>query len=403
MESSAVQSTYLENFHRTGLSSNSITVRGNCQVLAEYSLPAAYPSVVETMPAVDVRGNVYFGAHDGIFYSLDKEFKLRWIFNTQSSKVYSSPTVDGNNRVYFASTNNQGYCLEAETGQVIWRVSLWNPTGKKQRWKIKRDVLINLPWYSYFKKQWLSSRCWSSPLVGEVYTYWVGSITGLIATSRNTGDVKWVYDLGFPRNYWSSPCMGANGDLFASGQCSVLHCVDATSGKCRWTVNLRCKNDIIGSLSYDSDKRSLLITTYGSKRSGKIYSVSDSGAVKWVQCFDDGFRGGVAIANDYYVAVGSSGIVYKLSTADGGVVKKVRVANPRNRFGLWTNPIIAANSFILVGTIETDKTGRFVCLDKDLSEVGSFNTGKVLSPGRILGDGSVLFGAWDGTLRRICF
>lgn len=61
-------------------------------------------------PAVDVNGNVYFGAHDGYLYSLNPDGKLRFAVRT-TGPVDSAPTLKANGGLYFGSDDGTLYSL----------------------------------------------------------------------------------------------------------------------------------------------------------------------------------------------------------------------------------------------------------------------------------------------------
>ena len=71
------------------------------------SSPAAY------------KGKFYFGTNDGDFCAVDAAGNDLWRFKAENW-ITTSPAVL-NGRVYFGSYDSRLYCLDAETGGLIWR------------------------------------------------------------------------------------------------------------------------------------------------------------------------------------------------------------------------------------------------------------------------------------------
>ncbi len=73
---------------------------------------------IDSSPAVDNAGNVYFGSEDGKFYALDNLGELLWTYTT-GGEIYSSPAVDNAGNVYFGSEDGKFYALD-NLGELLW-------------------------------------------------------------------------------------------------------------------------------------------------------------------------------------------------------------------------------------------------------------------------------------------
>ena len=70
-------------------------------------------------PPVGVNDRLFFGAQNGIFYSVNiSTGSIIWKFDTESELLAEPLLADG--KVYFSSGSNIVYCLDALTGRQIW-------------------------------------------------------------------------------------------------------------------------------------------------------------------------------------------------------------------------------------------------------------------------------------------
>ena len=165
---------------------------------------------VFTSPSV-VRGLVYFGTYDGMFYCLNAATGVQvWNYSTMiNDAIWPSPAVN-EGRVYFGSRENfdgKLYCLDALNGTVIWIRPL-------------------------------NSSIHSSPLVvdGRIYieTQIHGATGSLSCIEAGTGDVLWSYVTG--HYVCSSPAFADDRIYFGSFDDNV-YCLDAVNGTRIWSYS----------------------------------------------------------------------------------------------------------------------------------------------------------------------
>jgi len=76
---------------------------------------------VDTTPAVDATGRIYFGSRDDNVYALDlADGEERWRFPT-GHHVLSGVVAD-ESAVYFGSYDHRLYAVDAETGEELWHL-----------------------------------------------------------------------------------------------------------------------------------------------------------------------------------------------------------------------------------------------------------------------------------------
>jgi outer membrane protein assembly factor BamB len=74
---------------------------------------------------VYAEGTVYFGDSDGKVYAVDVEtraIKVGWPFQAEEA-IWASPLIAGQ-RLYVAAMDHHLYCLDAESGEMLWKTEL---------------------------------------------------------------------------------------------------------------------------------------------------------------------------------------------------------------------------------------------------------------------------------------
>src|SRR5690625_1271828 len=91
-------------------------------LLWSYNIPSFPVKGPESTPVFDEKKNIYFGCHDGCFYSLTNNGRYRWHFKTDK-KIYSSPLLVGQNVIV---SNGDGYlfCFDKDSGKLIWNYDI---------------------------------------------------------------------------------------------------------------------------------------------------------------------------------------------------------------------------------------------------------------------------------------
>ena len=155
---------------------------------------------------VVVQGLVSFGSGDGNVYALDAASgELRWKFQT-GDVVHASPAyADG--AFYFGSWDSFLYAVDASTG--------------KERWRFKGGedpVMHNQVGFQ------------SSPAVVDGVVYTGCRDSNVYAIDARTGKEKWRFNNEMS---WviTSPAVVQGKVVFATSDSSLLHAVDAVTGK----------------------------------------------------------------------------------------------------------------------------------------------------------------------------
>ena len=391
--------TFLFDSQRTGRMPYSKGKRKQPELVWRFVLPSYPPKGPESSPAFDDQGNIYFGCHDGCFYSLDREGRLRWMFKTDA-KIYSSPAIF-KERVVFCSGDGHCFCFDLK-GTVKWVyyaadffVKINNALSRKialaRTWFSTRDAVRQRTW---------KTKCWTSPNIsssGVVYITCYG--IGLHALRIEDGEPLWLYDLGQPRHHLSGVALNENEDLFVASQQKRLHSV-SPAGKRRWSIKVRSGYDAWGNPSVDCENQLVFFPLSCQEKKGCIATYDYNGNPKWICEIIGGLRGSVAIAaQDFVLAAGLNGFLYFIDKRKGYVAQSVKLASEER--GLWTTPALDKEGNIFITTKDSRQSGSLWCLNCTGQIEWRLEIGKALSTPVIDSQARVFVGSWNGDF--LCF
>jgi outer membrane protein assembly factor BamB len=168
------------------------------------------PGGVEIGVALD-KGNIFFGANDGFFYSLKANSgAVNWSFPLRAEGL-GKPIIQ-NGAVYFIAGNNAAYALKSETGEQMW---LYN-----------RNDAASLTVRGGAEPTYLNGQV----LFGFSDGY-------IVALDAARGVVAWEKQLGAGARFKdvdSKPVV--DGDrIFVSNYDGNLYCLNAKDGKTLWS------------------------------------------------------------------------------------------------------------------------------------------------------------------------
>lgn len=374
-------------------------------------LPSYPPHGPESTAVFDKQGNLYFGCHDGCFYSINPDGNVRWSFTTQA-KIYSSPTIVNHSLIYFASGDGNLYCLNTQ-GKKMWHRSISHSEGLDQgfsslltgfhRGAFKIFLMIHKILIKYKKAEFYykkeqnlqEMRCWASPNVDSNGTIYInGPGIGLQAIEAQTGDLFWQLPLSVPQYHLAGVAISKTNDIFCPSQQRYLYCVDK-KGKEKWRFDSSINGNIWGSPSVDPENDQIYFSVSANKVKSSVFAVDHTGKCKWASSVEDEIRGSVAVSyEDYVVVCGLNGYLFFIEKTTGKVTMKKQISFAER--GLWTTPSIDKSGHIFVTATDSRYCGRLVCLDKAGNQIWSYKTGKVLSTPILDENKRMYIGSWQG-------
>lgn len=241
-------------------------------------------------------GKVYVGEglhhdYDCNLYCIDKgSGELLWLHKT-TSHVESSPfVVDG--KVFFGAGDDGVYCLDAESGDVIWHREGIHVDGSPAVWfgavyfgtAYGESVVycLDAETGNELWKTPTDYHVWGSPAIakGKVY-FGIGSSTfaeeseetggGVICLDARTGEQKWFYDV---KDTVLSAVSIAKGKVVFGAYDGFVHAISADSGELKWKREVG--SPILSSTAVVRNN------VYAAPKEGYIYCLDlDEGSVKW--------------------------------------------------------------------------------------------------------------------------
>jgi outer membrane protein assembly factor BamB len=265
---------------------------------------------IESTPAVS-NGSVYVGSDDTYVYKIDASSgSMIWRSSVYSS-MYSSPLIyDG--RVYIGTNGGEFYALDEGTGNHAW--SLNNVTqSSPAAWGGK----IYVGTYGYLDTAKTLAGIPSSQSViehGEFY-----------ALDESSGAVVWSHDFG--DDYIHSSPSVYNGTVYVAAHNGTLYAFDAGTGRVDWTYDLGYETD--ASPSIDPATGTVFIGTFG----GHVFALdAGNGSLKWISAYYGPIYASAAVSGNVLYDATQDGILFALNVTDGS--------------GLWTYKTGASEVFV---------------------------------------------------------
>ncbi|MCF8026168.1 MAG: PQQ-binding-like beta-propeller repeat protein [Desulfobacteraceae bacterium] len=349
---------------------------------------------VESTPALSPDGSVvYFGSADHCIYAVsaqpETEGTEEWR-QCVGGDVDSTPAVDTQGFVYVGSEDGNVYCLEPETGAIVWQF----PAGSRN-----------------------AGAFFSSPAIDEdLERLYIGSTDDyLYALNMNNGSLEWRFKTG--AKIVSSPVIGFDHTIYIGSLDTFLYAIKS-DGSLEWRFD--AKSEIRGSPTLDQDGTIFFGTSSFQGEYNKdngLYAVSTKGQQKWFIENANGFQSTPVIGYNGTIVVGSwdnkiygihrsGGRLTMYKTFNDDMISSAALgtsgylfagAKDRNFYGLdldegdqrsgrsefWqyktTEPIttsgpVAGNGYVYVGTCENDGDSGSGALYSFLFDNGSGGT-----------------------------
>lgn len=360
----------------------------------KYQLRSYPPYAPESMPAFDMQGNIYFGAHDGCFYSLTPNGNLRWIFKT-GAKIQSSPCIIDKIGVFVASGDGYFYSFSFN-GNLRWVYEIGH--NKKTQGLVKKTIerhMLKKKMYDPDRKKIRNCRIWASPKVCSNNSILISGLgIGLHAIDAEKGSLKWLFDLGGFQYNKANAALGENQNIYIPSHRRYLHCITA-DGVHKWCHDTKTSYDSWAGPSVDSKKATIYFPLSYREEKGIVFALDPNGNIRWKRKLPCALRGSVTICYDNYILVGGfNGVLYFLSKKNGDILHFIQLSNA-NR-GLWTTASVDPNGTIFLTTKDTPTNGSVYSIDPSGKIIWRYKTGKALSIPVLDSQSRLYAGTWNG-------
>jgi len=167
----------------------------------------------------------------GVIYSFDmlgnlvwqKEYGLEWYANYTGPR--STPTIVGG-LLYFVSGQGVAYCMDKDTGEVLWKVDMLEKfNGRQITWGMAESPLLD---------------------VDRIILTPGGEEHNMVAVDRFTGETIWTSKGNVEQSAYCSPILAHHNDtrLIVSMTSHSVIGIDADNGDAYWRIEHRQGNKI---------------------------------------------------------------------------------------------------------------------------------------------------------------
>jgi len=296
-------------------------------------------------PSIDDSGELYVGTTKGRLLKISPEGELIWYFDSEESdsSARGGPSIGSDGRVYFGTTGGILFCLDGETGEMIWSID------------IGRAI-------------------WSKPAITADGTIYFGTLSGNVEKQLfyavKEGEVLWTFETEEESTgFYSSPAIGANGVVYTGCHDGFLYAL-SKEGVLLWNLKITSEDEsaIASSPVIGPDG-----TIYIATQSGYAISVSSSETeadVLWSRNLDTRISATPLIASDNVIyVVGEYGAT--LYTLDGNNEGAIISETSAGRSTI-SSPVMSANGTIYFGANLNDigSSSIVFSLETDSSPAG---------------------------------
>jgi len=193
---------------------------------------------VDSSPAIDAKGNIYFGSDDDYIYALDPKGNRKWRYRTHDD-IDSSPAIDLKGNIYIGSDDQYIYALSPD-GQLKWRYKTDGQVDSSPAIDLSGTVYVgSKDEYIYAlgsdgKLKWrykTEDEVVASPAIDKGGNIYIGSLDEYIYALNPDGQLKWRYETG--GGILSCPVLGDNGYIYFGSLDDHVHAIKPT-GQLAW-------------------------------------------------------------------------------------------------------------------------------------------------------------------------
>ncbi len=314
--------TFLQNTERTGFSKSRAPQKNTTQ----WEFKASFLS----SPVID-DNKVFVESENGL-YCLDIETgKIIWHFYDDMLGGFGSPTIyDG--KIFVVSTGDYIYCFDVDNGHLCW-------CYEKGYGGSNPSLVVDNKLYVSYNR-------------GD-------NNATLLCLDPTTGSKLWDYDFGYQQVSYP---MVAYNRVYIGTQDSYLHCLNATSGRLLWSISQ--KSDFLWSPTTFDER---LYTSWRTK----VFCLNPyNGSEIWKFESTDYIVSSIALAygKAYFTTARSEKGIYCLDAYNGSLIWSYNVTP--TLFGVGT-PVVADGKLYvsthgdILGIIESE----LLCLNATAGEL----------------------------------
>lgn len=350
----------------------------------------------ETTPLF-VNGMVIVGAHSGLLIALNEmDGTIVWIFETRT-KLYGTPVIN-EDKICLVSGDGVFYVLDL-SGNLVFSKKLTTVPLRTAPLALKAENIIRKRLGLVTKKFSIGTvRNWGSLNLAQGKLYAVIAGRGLLCLTLG-GQIVWERSLGGTRTYYlCGVAIDHRSNIYAVGSKRRLYCF-TQEGDLKWMVRVARFGYIWSNPSIDISTKSIYLGTDINQSYGRVVCVGLDGKIRWRSKLMQAVRGSVIKGDNGKLYVcGLAGKVYIMNANTGEVLNTIHVS--KDRRALWTSPTKDKAGNVLISVKINRTEGGIVKLNSEGYQ-WFYKGPKILSVPSINSLGSVVFGAWDSTIKKL--
>jgi outer membrane protein assembly factor BamB len=197
---------------------------GSASIAGDRLFVLGMPDTIGVIYSFDLHGNLLW----------EKEYGLEWYANYTGPR--STPTIIGG-LLYFVSGQGVAFCMDKETGEVIWQVDMLEEfDGRQIRWGMAESPLLD------------GDRIILTP---------GGERHNVVALNRFSGETIWTSKGSGEPSAYCSPILAEHNDsrLIVTMTAASVIGIDADDGEALWRIEHRQGNKINANSPLYADGR----------------------------------------------------------------------------------------------------------------------------------------------------
>ena len=340
----------------------------------DYSMEEV-PLLFDSSATIGSDGTIYVGSHENNFYAINPDGTQKWMIDLGEPRlivgglsdgykrgIHSSAAISSDGTIYIRSFSNYLYAI--------------NPDGT-QKWKFPIVVTAD---------------SWSSPIIGEDGTIYVGSGRediggdgGELFAINPDGTQKWYYQA--QSDVFPTATIADDGTIYSGaggdGEFFALN----PNGSVKWKFETGRHTETTVAIGSDN-------TLYFGNWDNKFYALNPDGSKKWEYLTGgEGIVASPAIASDGTIYLNADDGYFYAFNPDGTVKWKYDTGDPAE---VSSSPSIGVEGTIYFGIAWQPRKDNFIALNPDGTEKWTKLIGGIAASPTIGSDGTVYISTHDG-------
>lgn len=271
---------------------------------------------IDSAPAIGPGGEIYFGCWNGVFYALLPNGTKKWEFTVGGSAPYiaSSPAIGQDGIIYFGmgdllEPGKSALIALTPGGIELWRRTVGNAVDSSPALGPDGSIYFG-SWDHYIyglnrdgTVKWrvlTGAEVLSSPAIGVDGTLYIGSSDRRVYAITPEGGVAWTFLTS--DSVIAAPALGADGTVYVGSTDGFFYALEPRDGTLKWRFQA---GPAISSTAAVRADGTIIFGADAARLQGTLYALDSNGGLKWRYVTDDHIRSSPVVDQDGFIYVGS--------------------------------------------------------------------------------------------------